>query len=241
MLTEITVDAKDFLSLLTRLSSFAPRAQEVAINRTVEEVLAEARTIIRRNFTVRVPGFILPPVQLPRVWRADAKRNRLFAVAALGDFDGRNSIGARRSLILSKFEAGGQRDAGTLPIAIPTKAARPSPSSVVPRKLYPRNLIGEFNQEGTLTGLGRKARTKGKRQKAVGRFFVLGSSADRFWGVYERTGPAESDVRRLWTFRRRIPIPQRLPFTATTQRIVATRFEPNLRGAIDLELRRASS
>lgn len=239
MIADVTVDAKDFLSLMDRFSKFAPRAQEIAINRTVEEALAAASKLIQRNFTVRNPRFILPPIQLPRVWRADAKRNRLFAVAALGDFDGRSSIGARRSLLLSKFEPGGQLDARGLPLAIPTKALRSSPSAVVPRKLYPRNLVGEFNSEGTLTGLGRRARTKGKRKKAVGRFFVLGGASDRFWGIYERTGPAETDIRRLWTFRTRIPIPKRLPFTQTVQQIVDQRFEVNLRGAIDLLLVRS--
>lgn len=235
MIADITVDAKDFLSLMDRFSKVAPRAQEIAINRTVEEVLAEARKLVQRNFTVRNPRFILPPIQLPKVWRADAKRNRLFAVAALGDFDGRGSIGARRSLLLSKFEPGGQLNAGRLPIAIPTDTLRGAKSAVIPRKLYPRNLIGEFNQDGILTGLGRKARLKGrKRKKAVGRFFVLGNQSDRFWGIYTRTGPGESDIRRLWTFRNRIPIPQRLPFTQTTQKIVDQRFEANLRGAIEL-------
>lgn len=241
MQTEVVIDASEVLSFMERLSGFAPRAQEVAINRTVEEILAGARKLAKDNLTVRAANFILPPVQLPRHWRADARKNRLEAMAAWGDYDGRNSIGARRSIILSKFDRGGTKTASATnnPIAIPTKALRSSPSTLIPRKMYPRNLVGTFDKEGGFTGLGRSARFRvSRRPRQVGRYFVLGGPNQSGWGLFERTGPGDRDIRKLWTFKQSIPIPRRLPFLDMAEQIVDERFTINMMGAIELALSR---
>lgn len=250
MQAEFTVDATEALSFLERFGKQGRYAQAVAINRTVEEAMAEGRAMILRTMTVRAPRFILPPIQLPRTARADAKRDRLYAAIQLGyDDGGRQSIGARRSFMLSKFETGGRkvmRDSN-YPVAIPTKELRSSASVLVPRKLYPRNILGSFDQFGQLAGLGRQARTKlGRKRKdgtrstkQVGRYFMLGGPTSKFWGAYERTGPKSTDVKRLWTFKTSVPVPKRLDYYATAQRIVNDRFWPNLEGALELALRTA--
>jgi hypothetical protein len=44
------------------------------------------------------------------------------------------------------------------------------------------------------------------------------------WGVYQRTGPGERDVRLLWPLKPRIRIPAILRFEATARDVVERNF-----------------
>jgi hypothetical protein len=234
----LSVKSEDATKFLAELGKEFPKAAAIALNRTAEDVLAAQRQHIREAFMVRVPGFILPPQRLPREWRATPAQ--LSAFIALGpEFD---PIAKKRRNILEPFEKGEPKRMRKYPVAIPTGYIRPTWSSSVPRKLYPRNLIGIFNKDGILTGMGTKARFKTRKyktksgvktsSKSVGRYFTLGGSADRFWGLYERVGKGR--IRRLWTFRTGVPRPRRLEFVPIAMRVVGERWPVNAQGVVDL-------
>ncbi|NOT09684.1 MAG: hypothetical protein HOP28_15940 [Gemmatimonadales bacterium] len=253
---EIDVRAGDLFTVFERFTKETPGAVAVGVNRTVEEFLSEERRIIQGAMIVREGRFILPPQQLPRAWRAT--KDRLWAVADVGDDQGKGTIGNRRREILSPFEEGDvKRGDPRMPVAIPTRAIRPTPESRIPRSKYPRNMVGMFDSgdalglgfNGRFQGLGTKARIqnvfKKKKggttqiwRKQVGRFFVLGQFGDRIHGVYERTGPGRRDVRMDWAFRPEVPRPAVLRFRATAQRIGDARLGANILGFFDLVMER---
>lgn len=236
---EIRVDSAEVQTYLQGLRDRGPEALALGINRTVEEGLAEVRTRMRRAFTIREHR-LLPPHKLPRAWQATPRR--LWAPMQLGDDEG---LGLRRRQVYGKFEEGGPqtaKDPAGAPFAAPTEHIRPSPEAVIPRSKYPRNLVGRFDQEGGFKGLARTANTKvrlkklkggeiGVYRKQVGRYFVLGRPGDRFYGVYERTGPGRSDVRLLWHLFTHRRIPVLLGWEAAAKTIAESRFHVNLRGA----------
>lgn len=227
----IDVRSDEVLSFMERFSKQAPFAISLGINRLTELAMVAAGKGIKARMIVRVPGFVLPPQQLPNKWRAT--KDKLFATADIAYDDGPRSIGARRRAILSKFEDGGEKKSANpnYPIAIPTNALRSSPAELVQRKMYPRNLVGGFTPLGVFVGLGRTARTKGKRQKQVGRYFVLGQQGDKGYGLYERMG--RGNIRMLWAFRTRIPIPAILHYQEEIGRSVDANYAKELTAAMD--------
>lgn len=246
---EITVDASKVFGMFERLQSAAPAALALGTNRTVEEALVEAGRLISGKMTIREKR-MLPPILLPRAWRATPQNPG--ALMALGDNEG---LGLRRKQVLSKFEDGGHqvaKDLARYPFMAPTSALRSSPGTVIPRSLYPRNMVGLFNSKGEFQGLSRTANTKTRfkklkngdisvYKKQVGRFFVMGSSSERGrWGVWERTGPGKHDIRQLWHFFQQKNVPKLLQWGETAQRIADTRFIPNLLGAMDVAIEAAA-
>jgi len=231
-------------------------ASSIAINRTLEETLEAGRREIRSVMTVRVPDFILPPTQLPA--HARAKPTRLEGTASFGYADVvPGSIGARRETILRKFEYGGSKSAGDpmFPIAIPTKALRPSPSVLVPRAMYPVNLrlvprrhAGNEELPGLRRGKvrtlsGGTVRSKKHRKElqleGIGGTFGVMDEGGRLRWVFQRTGPGRRDVRLIWAFRQSIRIPRLLHFTELAGRVIDDRFLVNFSGAWELALRSA--
>lgn len=230
-------------------------AASVALNRTVEEAHAVMRRGIGQRFIVRVPQFVYPPVQLPNVWRATVDRPSAFF--ALGDDEGGSAgIGARREAILTKFETGGRKTATnpSFPIAIPTKAIRPSPTALVPRALYPVNLrlAPRLDASGaTIPALRRgKVRTltggvvASKKKRAalglqgIGGTFTIGTP-DRAIGVFQRVGRGRGAIRLIWAYRQSIPIPPRLHWVETAETVATNRLQPNFEGALEFALRTA--
>lgn len=237
--SEFTLSVKDEAAtkMLQELGQAFPKAAAIALNQTAEDVLVEQRQHIRESFMVRAPKFVLPPQRLPREWKAT--QTQLNAFIGLGpEFD---PIAKKRRSILEPFEVGAPKRMQKYPVAIPTQYIRPSWGALVPRKLYPRNLIGIFNSDGALTGLGTKARVKTRKYKTkagvktsskqVGRYFTLGGANDKFWGLYERVG--KGALRRLWTFRTGVPRPKRLEFVPTAVRVIAERWPINAQGIAD--------
>jgi hypothetical protein len=228
-------------------------ASSIAINRTLEEALEAGRQEIKGTMTVRVPDFILPPTQLPN--HARAKPTKLEGVASFGYADVfPSSIGARRETILRKFEYGGTKDAPDpqFPIALPTKALRPSPSVVVPRAMYPVNLrlvprrtadnqeLGALRRGKVRTLSGGNVRSKKHRGElqleGIGGTFGVMDESGRLQWVFQRTGRGSRDIRLIWAFRQSIRIPKLLHFTDLAGRIIDDRFLVNFNGAWALAL-----
>ena len=256
MSVTIRIDTKAATAGLSALhQKQIPFALAIALNRTVEDALAVARKEMRQRFDIRVPGFDLPPVQLPKVWQAT--KTRPSAIFALGDSDGgRGGIGARRSRIFSKFQDGGFKSAKdpSFPIAIPTKAIRPNFSDLVPRAFYPKNLrlVPRRDVSGNLLALQKgKVRTlagkpisnlqrrKQQLEGIGGTFTISDKETGKPIGIFQRTGPGRRDMRLIWAYRQQIHIPKRLDWTGIAQRTVATRWQPNFGGALDFAIRTA--
>lgn len=232
----------------------APFAGATAINRTLEEGMAATRDLMQRNMILRAPSFVLPPVQLPRVARAT--KTKLHAQAAFGYADiGQDSIGARREKLFRKFQQGGFKTAEDpqFPIAIPTKALRPTPAALVPRAMYPVNLrlVPRLDAGGQIMPLRRgKVRTLGgaaigKRARkqqglvGIGGTFVMYGADGRALGIFQRTGRGARDYRMIWAYRMRIRIPARLPFFELMANVVNTRLLINFHGAMEMAIRTA--
>ncbi|MDX2058702.1 MAG: hypothetical protein SFV24_12935 [Gemmatimonadales bacterium] len=244
-LLQVEVNAAAVFQLLDRFGNQALEAAALGINRTVEEGLSAARDQMRAAFIMREPR-MLPPHQLPRAWRATPRT--LEAPMQLGDDEG---LGRRRRQVFSKFEEGGPqtaKDPANWPFAVPTEHVRASPEAKIPKRMLPRNLVGRFNQDGGFTGLGRKANTQTRFKKLtggdtavyrrqVGRYFVLGGPGDRFFGIYERTGPGDGDIRKLWSLVTDRRIPALLEWRATAFRIGESRLGLNVQGALDVVLK----
>lgn len=234
-----------------------PYAASVMINRTLEDVLAGARQQITARMTVRAPGFILPPTQLPTAARATRKRLQGQAAFGYGDVT-RDTIGERREKILRKFEDGGTKQASDPmnPIAIPTDAIRRSFSDLVPRALYPQNLRLAPKRVGsgetlpalrkglvrTLDGakIGKRARRQQGLEGIGGTFTILDENG-RPIGIFQRTGrgTGRESVRMIWRYRQRIRIPDRLDFFPLADAIIRERALINWEGALALALRTA--
>lgn len=237
---EATVDPKEVVGFLGQLKSEFPWACSVAINRTVELGLQATRESMQRSMTIRVPAF-LPPQQLPTAWRAT--KDKLQAELRVGYGETPQSIGTRAANIFSKFEEGGiKQPSGS--VYIPTKALRPNKADLVPRALYPRNLIGDFDSSGNLVGFKRgKARgTKmGRGARSIYSYFVLDPATQagvsgRSWGIWERTGPGRGDIRMVWAFRRSVPIPASLRFYETGLSVVDAVFDSEFSKAWDFQM-----
>jgi hypothetical protein len=233
----------------------APYAGSIMINRTLEEVLAGARTHVAERMTVRVPRFTLPPQQLPV--RARATKTRLVGQAAFGYGDiTRDNIGDKREKMLRKFETGGQKVAKDpqFPIAIPSKELRRNVADLVPQAMYPQNLrlVPKIVGSGeTLPALRRglvrtlQGAKVGKRQRkelglqGIGGTFTVNDENGLPIGIMQRTGPKPEDVRWIWWFRQKIRIPDRLDFFPLAEQIIQERAPVNWQGAMDLALRTA--
>lgn len=227
---------------LLKLRGLLPAAQVMALNRTGEDVLAGLRTQIAKSFRVRAPRFILPPNALPREMRA-TERN-LSVRLSLGE-GGTKDIGERRRKILEPFEDGRPKNASRIgPVAVPTTYLRPNRNNLIDPKLYPRFLLGIYNNAGELTGIGSKARIATRTQRRlgtkkgqqVGRYFVLGGASDKYWGLYERQ--TADRLRKLWNFRQSVPRPSVLNFFVSATAVFEARWAANFTGAVDFQLAR---
>lgn len=248
------VGGDSLLSMLANVREQVPYVMAVTINRTAEEVLAEGRKEIQANFIVRSPAFDLPPVQLPKAWRAT--KTRQIATVNLGDDGNPNDIGPRRRKIFTKFEYGGEKVAAdpAFPIAIPTTAIRSSKTALVPRALYPTQLRLAPRKQAdgstlpalrkgkirTLAGskIGKRARNEAGLQ-GIGGTFTMTNSDGKPIGVFQRVGSGHRGYRMIWAFRARISIPKRMHFRERGTVIIETRFKDNFDGALELAIRTA--
>lgn len=212
---EIRVDGRDAQSWFgSMFREQLPFAQSLAMNRTGKAVQDAIRLGIGTRFTVR-RAWVLDGIQITHF--SDKHDSPMRVTIELDPARG----------FLAKFEAGGVKSgSAAVPIAIPSTALRPNLAYVPPLQLYPKNLrliprrgvTGIVPAKHHLTARG-VDQIKGKE-----RTFVLDQTmfGVRVTGVYQRTGPGPHDIRLLWTYKDRIPIPARLRFEATALDTVMT-------------------
>lgn len=253
----VTIDLPDIDRLIARLTDIEkkriPFAISKALNLTAMGFRGAMRTGISRRFVVRVPRFILGRedgryaertglVQVMKGDESSYKKSRYMAKVSVGTDD----LGGKRAgrFILNKFEGGGHRASTDPehPIAIPTKALRPSFSDKVPKAMYPKNLghVGSRGHEfGELpTAKGHNERSKKRPAKRARGTFVIGQMGEKQWGIYQRVGPGKNDIRKIWSFRTRIPIPRRLQFRETADAYVPKTWAKHMRAALGQALDR---
>lgn len=223
-----------------------PFAISRALNLTAMGFRGAMRTGISRRFVVRVPRFILGSekgmrsglVHVARNEESSYKKGRYSATVAVGGSEQGNAS-FRSRFILNKFETGGERtgDAQS-PIAIPTKSLRPSFSDRVPGSMYPKNL-GHLIDTRLPVASGHNERSKKRPAKRARGTFVIGQMGEKQWGIYQRVGPGKNDIRKIWSFRTRIPIPRRLQFYETAQAYVPNSWRKHMRKALGEALDRS--
>lgn len=239
---------------LRALGRQIPFAMSVAMNRTVEDALAAVRQRMQQQFVLRVPGFDLPPQQLPTIARAT--KTRQHAEIRLGYDDGPQSIGGRREQLFKKHEEGMLKIAtdASFPIAIPTTAIRPSFAALVPRQLYPVNLRLAPRQQpdnSTLPALrggkvvtlaGAKISNRARKQQGlvgIGGTFTIADADGRPKFIAQRTGSGRRDLRIIWLLKQQERIKPQHFFYPTVRAVVSERWAINQDGAIELALRTA--
>lgn len=222
------LDVPASVAYIGRVATQLRYAVAMALNDTIKDVQAGIQQGLNERFTLRRRSFVERGIKIER-----------------GDFATKDKLTARvhldedRVAFLRKFEDGGEKRAPDpdLPIAIPSENIRPAFPQLVPLGLYPKSLrlqprrdvVGILGAKYKITAKGIK-QLQGKR-----RTFVLDPSVHRgvkTWGVYQRTGPGRNDVRLLWTYKTKIPIPAQLRFVETARRVALARWEPNLGRAI---------
>lgn len=227
-----TAAAEQFLDGLYK--DQIPFAASLALNQTAKDVQRAEQVQIASNFVLRQAAFNLRHVRIPKF---SNKADRPMTVTV--------EIG-ERGAYLKKFQAPGTKTAldPSNPIAIPSTNIRPSFGDSPARALYPKNLrlvprkavTGMLPAQRHVTRHG-VVQLKGKR-----RTFVLDPTEHRgvkTWGVYQRTGPGRGDVRLIWTYKSRIPIPRLLDFMGVGERVVAERWTENFAQAFARAIRSA--
>lgn len=202
-------------------------AVSLALNNTIKDVQTAIRSGLHQRFAVRQAGFIERGIMIER-----------------GDFATKEKLTARVSLakragFLRKFEEGGVKTAfdPTTPIAIPSQNIRPTFEAQVPLAMYPKNLrlVPRRDVKGIRPARVHQTRRGVTQIKGKRRTFVLDPKHHfgvKTWGVYERTGPGRRDIRLIWTYKSKIPIPKRLQFVETARRVALERWPKNLGAAI---------
>jgi hypothetical protein len=207
-MTEIRVDGRATMSALENLfRDQLPFATSLALNRTAKIVQEALRAHLAEVFTIRRP-WVLQGITIPRF--SDKHDSPMMVSVELDP----------KRAFLAKFEAGGVKQGSPiLPIAIPSTALRPSFSDMPPLAFYPKNLRLSPRRDvvGVLPALKHTTRRGVVQTQGKDRTFVLDQTmfGIRVAGVYQRIGPGRHDIRLLWTYKDRIPIPARLQFEAT--------------------------
>lgn len=201
-----------------------PFATSLALNQTAKDVQAAERAHLTDAFTIRRP-WVTQGVTIPKF---SDKHDAVMSVTV--------QVDPTRSF-LGKFEAGGAKyGSPDEPIAIPSVNVRPALVDLPPLSLYPKNL--RLQPRHGVTGILAAQRHVTKRGvvqlQGKQRTFVLDAATMfgvRVSGVYQRTGPGKHDIRLLWTYKPRIPIPARLAFVPTAERTIIESWGPRFEAA----------
>jgi hypothetical protein len=234
----IRIDAREALHLIRTLGDDVPYWTAAALNRTAEDGAAAVRAHLPQAFHLRVPGFArwVAPYRLPPEDRAT--KQRLLARVQT----------ERIGRILDPYEIGllhGPDRLGRWP-AIPSPALRPSPLTMIPRRLYPqalglvpmatpRGTARLMRGRGSLGGARRgRARLGARPEQGRHRTYLVPLAAGGR-AIFQRTGRGQS--RLLWTLVPAVRRPPVLRYEATIRATVAQRWQANLSGMIDAALR----
>lgn len=261
----VRVDDSQLQVVLLNMSKTGRQTMAVALNRTRDDAIAPQRAKIKQVFTIRAgrERFLVPPASAPAAFKAT--ETRLYTPISLAYDDGKRSVGYHAKRILEKHGATQEVPSTDrfLPFFRPTPSLRPNVSALVPQRLYPRNLLGQFNSRGEITGIGRKAKVTKQtrrvikrrglaavvegagllpkqyrtRERIVGRYFILGQPGDPMHGIYERTGPSgpkgSDNIRMIWDFMQTQRLRKRLDFEPEVRQVIAERWAVNYTGAFD--------
>lgn len=234
----MTLETEGLLGDLTALQrDQLPYATMRGIDATLHGVQDAEQHNIEDTFTIRSGRsrrYLLDSVFYPREARPTKTK-----------LEGQVAINPKRPLLM-KFEDGGPlRSADPMaPNFIPSENIRPSVTSVVPRKLYPKNLrlMDRKDVVGILPAKVHYTKRGVRQIKGKERTFVL-DPRDMFgvstWGVYQRTGPGKHDVRLLWRYKTEIDIPAILDFIRTGTKYVDAHWEEHFMAAFDEAMRTA--
>lgn len=201
----ITLDPSDFTG---ELDDFArrqlPFATALALNSVGFDFQNAQQLGMDRRFTLRRKAFIEQGIYFPRDQRADYRKGQMHATV---------SIEPKRDF-LTKFQQGGwKRPRSSSRLAVPAEARRTKAGIVAKSER-----IGELQIR--LHGRGPKA-TVGRGLK---RTFSIRLPDGRGY-IFRRTGKGKrSDLRLLYIFRPRVPIPASLEFYETAEATARARF-----------------
>lgn len=222
----IRVDATEALGLMGRISDNFPRARTWALNRTAEEVNAALQREARTNLIIRgQPGQRVlnwyAPTRLPAILRA--RDDKPWATPVDPDNAGK---------LLRPLETGGFKTterSGRVP-AIPTRAIRPTPQSLIERKFYPTNLFPETRMGAKPAKLLKSGKIKRSKSYREVKPFIIEPGHGPKWGIYRRVGAGRGRLELLWAYQPVVRIPKRLNTYDTARRIVAQQWAPNMAG-----------
>jgi hypothetical protein len=246
------------------------RQGRFAFARTLNDVVLETqsamRSALRGALTVRTAAthqFLANRIQIPRdgLAKVSSAGDRLTASLLIADPESKGGRGKASLLATLASTTGGEKVQARNPLAIPTRALRPTPAAIIPRSMYPAalGLAATRTIEGPVAFRSYTARRTrgGARVKAgdriglfrtgKGRYAIRGKLRTfaidprympraRSFGVFQRTGPGRGDIRKLFTYRPEVRVPARLPaqriLNTIVARIFADRFTVNLAHAL---------
>jgi hypothetical protein len=227
----------------------------LTINEVVLRAQASIRAAIRGSLTVRSPAtlkFLEQRVRIPKdgYAKVSSKGDRLTASLYIADPESYLGRGRLTLLATLATKTGGEKVQGIRgPLAVPTRALRPSRTTLIPRSMYPGALgLGKQRTiEGPVAFRSYTAkRTRGKARVRKGdRIGLFRTSKGRWalrgklrtfaidpryhpnaksFGVFQRTGPNRGDIRKLWKYVPRVPVPPRIPAQRILDAIVSRNF-----------------
>jgi hypothetical protein len=240
----------DVSKLVNDLDDFvmrqAPYALQLGLNDAAIDSQQAERELVASNFTLRRPKWVLDTI---KIGRGDfATKEKLSVRISIGEAAATPERSKKEGL-LAKFEEEGFKESRDpeMPIAVPTKALRPSFAEVVPASMFPSalRLVDRRTASGVLRHITRQGHvTRGGVVQIQGkrRTFVLdpktmyGVSA---WAVFQRFGPARGDIRMIWRYKTKVHIPARLHFYDTVTRTFNEQFPVRLAAGFEKALRTA--
>lgn len=223
-------------------------AYSLALNDTAKRIVLDTQAAVEANLTIRTPKsrkFLTSRVRVARGGFATRDNPRVVVEVDAGE----PIVGRRTSLIATLAGVDGGKESRNGILAVPTSALGRPGATVIPSRLYPKNLrVMERRgvDGGALAPTKSARRTRGKArvkksqrlgafQTSSGKWQILGK--DRTFaidpryhrgnvaaGVYQRTGPGNDDVRLLWHYTPRVPVPQRVPFQRIADEVTRRHF-----------------
>jgi hypothetical protein len=211
----VTVDTSQLLLKLRKGEKRLAFSTANAVNQTAIRIQAAHREAIQREFTVRKKDFILRQVAIIKPF-ANAKQNRPYAEI---------SVGQRPRLLLSVFEAGGEKEpvkGRRVAVPITGSPARPTFRQSVPREFqFTRLRFKKSRPRGTTrSGRPRRQRSTGGVLYGEDGTYLLPKV-----GVFQRT---DKGSELLYAFEESPELKARLNFVQRSRRVARRWFGEEL-------------
>ena len=213
---KVEVRSRGAQRMIALLGGQLPFVTSLAINRTAKDFQKKQTAQIFAGFKIRRPAFARRAVKI----RPFSKKHRLAAKIAIDPPGGRKDIFAKFESRHRKRPQEGRH------LAVPI-AVQGGKSGVIPKSRRPRGF--KIRQVRGQTGT---VQLKGRR-----RTFIL--RGGRSPGIYQRTGRARRAIRLLYSFKRSVPIDDRLHFIDNAKRWIPDLYKANFRKAFRQAMRTA--